>query len=347
MKKALSVIAAAAVLTSCCQSTAVKFTLTGSDPLFEDGKYVHILDEDGKTGDSARIENHGFTIKGERPYPEQAYLAIDHEQIGFDFFLEDGTIRIERHGDTVEDFSYTGTPRNDRYNAVHRQMETLYDSGRPTLQIEQAMDSLLRATVDENPNILGLTILKDDLLYTLSSSEILQFADIFPESYQQHPYMLELRELAENMRADIGKPYIDITGQTPGGDTVSLAATVRKPGNKYVLLDFCAGWCGYCRAEFPNLAALYAKYNDRGFDIFGVSFDNSHKKWLKCIETYDMRWTQVHQGFDLRPRQTQAWSDYTLGGVLSYFLIDCATGKILAKQLRGEALAQKLAELLD
>ena len=60
-----------------------------------------------------------------------------------------------------------------------------------------------------------------------------------------------------------------------------------------------------------------------------------------------MRWTQIHQGFSLHPRQTQAWSDYTLGGIPSCFLIDCATEKIIAKQLRGEALAQKLSELLD
>lgn len=347
MKKTLSAIAATAVLAGCCQSTAVKFTLTGSDPLFENGKYIYVQDENGKTGDSVQIADHGFTIKGERPYPEQAYLSIDREQIGSDFFLEDGTIRVERHGDTAEDFIYTGTPRNDRYNAILRQNEALYDSGRPALQIKQAQDSLLRAAVAQNPNILGLTLLKDDLLYTLSAPEIRQFADAFPESFQRHPYMLELRKFVENLRADIGKPYIDITGQTPGGDTVSLTATVRKPGNRYVLLDFCARWCGYCRAEFPNLAALYGKYHDRGFDIFGISYDSNHKQWLECIEAYDMRWTQVTPGYGIPPRQTQAWQDYSLGGIPSYFLIDCSTGKIIAKQLRGEALARKIAELLD
>ena len=97
----------------------------------------------------------------------------------------------------------------------------------------------------------------------------------------------------------------------------------------------------------PNLAALYEKYHSRGFDIFGVSYDANRKRWLECIETYGMRWTQIHQGFGLHPRQTQAWSDYTLGGIPSCFLIDCATEKIIAKQLRSEALAQKLSELLD
>ena len=97
----------------------------------------------------------------------------------------------------------------------------------------------------------------------------------------------------------------------------------------------------------PFHSALYEKYHSRGFDIFGVSYDANRKRWLECIETYGMRWTQIHQGFGLHPRQTQAWSDYTLGGIPSCFLIDCATEKIIAKQLRGEALAQKLSELLD
>ena len=60
-----------------------------------------------------------------------------------------------------------------------------------------------------------------------------------------------------------------------------------------------------------------------------------------------MRWTQIHQGFGLHPRQTQAWSAYTMGGSPSCYLIDCATEKIKAKHLRAEAHAQKLSELLD
>ena len=353
MKKPLSIIAATAILAGCSQSTAVKFTLTGRDPAFTDGKYMYIITYAGgpeTINDSARIDNSSFAMKGSWPYPVSAFLYMgrgaDGEQISdSDFILETGEIRVEKRNE--DEFILTGTPQNEFRNELPQKVAGLRQKGLSPLRTAEACDSLFRAVVLENRNALALSLLENELLTNRPGRELLPLLDSFPAAFQKHPALLGLRKTIAGMRADVGTSYADITGQTPEGDTVSLAATVRKPGNRYVLLDFGALWCGPCRAEFPNRAALYEKYHSRGFDIFGVSYDANRKRWLECIETYGMRWTQIHQGFGLHPRQTQAWSDYTLGGIPSCFLIDCATEKIIAKQLRGEALAQKLSELLD
>lgn len=347
MKKALILTVTTGILAGCCQPAAVRFTLTGSDPLFEEGKYVYVQDENGKTSDSARIENHGFTIKGTHPWPAEVYLYMETEQVGYNFFLENGTIRIERHGGTFDDFIYTGTPQNDLKNEMDRQYVALHRSGRPVMEVSKATDSLLRATALESKDILGLSLLREELIASLPAEEVLRLADAFPQSYQRHPYMLELRETAKNLRTDIGKPYIDIAGINQRGDSVSLSSVVKRPGNRYVILEFTSSWCGGCKRDAPIMVRTYEKYHDKGFDIFGVSFDSSKKQWLAGLDKFGIEWAQVLADPELHPRMTKEWQDYSLNGIPVHFLIDCSTGLIISKNLYEEAIFEKIAELLD
>lgn len=352
MKKALSAIAAAAMLAGCGQSTAVKFTLTGTDPAFADGKYMYVITFAGSQEtiiDSALIHNSSFTIKGTYSYPVSVYLYMgrgtDGEQIGDSYFiLETGEIRVEKGGE--EEFVFTGTPQNELNNELGQRTAELMESGPSPLLAAEACDNFLRTIVMENHNALGISLM-EDLLHCRPGQEVLQLADGYPRSFRQHPALLELRATIAGLRADIGKAFIDIEGERPDGANASLADAVLRPGNRYVLLDFGALWCSPCRAEFPNLAALYEKYCDRGFDIFGVSYDVNRKRWVECIETFGMRWTQINPGFDIPPRQTKAWQDYSLDGIPASYLINCSTGIIIAKNLRGKALAEKIAQLLD
>ena len=113
---------------------------------------------------------------------------------------------------------------------------------------------------------------------------------------------------------------------------------------KYVLLDFWASWCGPCRAENPNVVKAYNKYKDKNFTVLSVSLDQSGKKdaWLAAIKADGLSWTQVS---DLKFWNNAAAVQYAIKAIPQNFLID-PMGKIIGKNLRGDALDKKLEEVL-
>lgn len=112
---------------------------------------------------------------------------------------------------------------------------------------------------------------------------------------------------------------------------------------KVVLLDFWASWCGPCRMENPNVVKMYAKYKDKGFEILGVSLDKEKEAWLQAIRQDGLTWKHVS---DLKYWQCEAARLYNVTGIPMTFLIG-KDGKIIAKNLRGPALENKLKELFN
>ena len=111
---------------------------------------------------------------------------------------------------------------------------------------------------------------------------------------------------------------------------------------KYLLVDFWASWCGPCRQENPNVVKAYNLYKGKNFEILGVSLDKSKSAWMQAIEKDKLNWPQMS---DLKEWQSIAVGAYKIEGIPFNVLLN-PEGKIIASSLRGEALEEKLAEVL-
>lgn len=168
------------------------------------------------------------------------------------------------------------------------------------------------------------------------------------------PYFALLPESVQ-MSVDGRKMYksISLANQTTEGniapdftqpDSTGKAVALSSFRGQYILLDFWASWCAPCRAENPHVVAAWNKYHEKGFQVVSVSLDseNARSKWLKAIYDDGMPWVHLS---DLKGWKNEAAQMYGVKAIPSNFLID-PNGKIIAKNLRGEALAAKLAEVI-
>ncbi len=150
------------------------------------------------------------------------------------------------------------------------------------------------------------------------------------------------RQLAasEPQKTDINVGILapDLALPTPEGDTLRLSSFK----GKYVLIDFWASWCRPCRAENPNVVKVYNRYKDKGFEILGVSLDGNRDAWVKAIAQDGLTWRHIS---DLKLWQSAAAKTYDVHSIPYTVLLD-REGKVIAENLRGAALEQKLAELL-
>ncbi len=361
MKKTLILLALFVPLLLKAQKNA--FTVQGKTELHPDNGFVKLLWHKLNSvqridTDSSLVDNDGkFVFKGTVSEPEIAQLiyTVRGATQSAVFYLEPGHINIS----CTTNKRYpqlSGTPLNNDFNEYYNLINVVVDSisaahpnnareySQFSKEINPQKQIILRQLIKEHPGSrlclyqLGIYAVKapDDVLNVDA-----MFKQLSPE-LRKSPQGLEMALKIRGMASSkIGDTALDFTLPDNQDKMVKLSDF----RGKYVLLDFWATWCGPCLQEMPNVARAYEKYKGKNFIVMGVSLDrpDAKAKWKEMIVSQHLNWVQVS---DLKLWSSLPALLYNVNGIPANFLID-PKGKIIAKNLRGEALQKKLAEIFD
>jgi peroxiredoxin len=355
-------------LISCADPNS--YTIDGEAIGFEDGSkiYVHKILNNNQTEviDTLIVKNESFsgTYMKDNELAVHFFKVEDRKNTIF-FFPENTDLTTSIYKDSLRASFVVGSQQNDAYKAFNDKIREFNRIKTKNTQIikqaRKEQDGMLVSETQKENRALALEESEYKRLFIVNNNnslfsvmlltEMVSRKEINPvdaESIVQNfspkiaasgSAKLLNRTINSMKKADVGGKAPDFTAPSPDGEMISLSDVM----GKYTIIDFWASWCKPCRRENPNVVNVYNKYHDQGLNIISVSLDKAGQKdrWLKAISDDKLTWHHVSN--------LKAWKDpiaglYSVRAIPATFLLD-ENGIIIAKNLRGPALVNKMASL--
>jgi len=311
--------------------------------------------------DSAAVTDGAFVMQTALGYAQRLFLKSDKAGPRFPYFLSPGEQSVHLDFDSpvnsriegseahvlFEDFN-AGVAEIDReLKSVQKKMEKASMSRdqaaadsleKVYISVKEKEPALVLSWASEHAASPVASYVMDRNAYFFDYDEILPFYQKLDEKQKQNRYALTLKKYLDVLKTvQVGEIVPDITLPDPGGNLFTLS-DIR---GQYTLLDFWASWCGPCRTANPDVVRLYKQFRKKGFRIVGISLDRDHDAWLEAMQQDGLTWVHVS---DLKGWNSQAVEVYGVRSIPHTLLLD-PEGRIVARNLNGKALRDKVAEL--
>ena len=358
-------MAVAFIWSSCNTKKEPSFTIDAEIIGPEDSTYIYlskVIEGKMESVDTAILADSKVSFRGNLEIPEMIYLKVGETRKAINIFCENSPITVRVNVDSLDHAVVTGSVVHDELMEFKAYLAPMDDRSR------ELNDNYREAAAASNDEEMEKILAQYEMLRTEQTNMIKKFVESKSTSYIA-PFIIrrylvhdmevedleliltkidtsvhdarEYVELSERVHTlksvAIGNPAVDFALNDTTGNPIAISSFQ----GKFLLIDFWASWCGPCRRENPNVVKLYNDFSDKGFEIIGVSFDESRERWIKAIHDDGLTWPHVS---DLKGWQSAAGKLYAINSIPATVLLD-REGNIVAKNLRGDALREKLEEL--